>query len=102
MVEAVVAMVTRASIAPGVQAGSGRPPWLTQPVVLVRGDGVQAAVRIVGRGTAAVSTGAVAGARVGAAVGTRVGTAVGTRVGTAVGAGIGAAVGDGVGAAVGA
>src|SRR6266568_473806 len=102
MVEAALAMVTRESIAPGVQAGSGRPPWLTQPVVLARGDGVQAAVRIVGSGTAAVSTGAVVGTRAGAPMDARGGAAVGARVGAAVGARVGAARGARVGAAVGA
>src|SRR5437773_1928333 len=65
MVEAAVAMVTRGSIAPGVQAGSGSPPRLPQPVVLVRGDGVQGAEMIVGSATAAVAPGAVVGARIG-------------------------------------
>src|SRR5437016_6510961 len=99
MVDAVVDMVTRGSIAPGVQAGSGRPPWLRQPAVFVLGEGAQAAVRMVGTGRATDSVGAVVGAGVGAAlastvVGTAVGgTAVGeapasTAVGTAVDAGV--------------
>src|SRR5712692_2404647 len=93
MVVAVLAMVTRASIAPGVQAGSGRPPWLRQPVVLVRGDGVQAAVKRVGTGTAAARV----GARVGSGVGSKVGAVVGARVGACVGAAVGPTPGARVG-----
>src|SRR6266851_2894897 len=77
MVVAVVVMVTRGSIAPGVQAGSGSPPWPTQPDVLVRAAGVQAAETIVGSGTAAVCTGAAVGAGAGAAVGAGAGAAGG-------------------------
>src|SRR5438552_8366070 len=97
MVEAAVVTVTRGSIAPGVQAGSGSRPWLTQPVVLVRGDGVQGAEMIVGSGTAAVASGAAVGARVGGGVGARVGGSVGARVGAAVGNTVGATVGGRVG-----
>src|SRR6266851_9689543 len=95
MVEAAVAIETRASIAPGVQAGSGRPPWLAQPLVFVLGDGVHAAVRMVGTGRAAASVGGLVGGRVGAAVAAAVGAAT-SAVGTAVGGA------DGGGAAAGA
>src|SRR5437879_1668886 len=61
MVTPVVASVTRESIAPGVQAGSGSPPMLTQPVVLVRSDGCQALATTAGSGTAAASAGARSG-----------------------------------------
>src|SRR5712691_7595316 len=90
MVEAAVARVTRGSIAPGVQAGSGRPPWLRQPVVLVRGDGVQAGVTIVGNGTAAVASGATNGSAVGARVAAAATFAVGATV--AGRGGVGAAI----------
>src|SRR6266566_4636766 len=72
MDSAVVAMLTRGSIVPGVHAGSGNPPWLTQPVALVRGASTQAVATTVGTGTAAVSTGATVGTSVeaGAAVAT--------------------------------
>src|SRR5229473_1918237 len=101
MVAAVVAMVTRVSIAPGVQAGSGRPAWLTHPVVFVRAAGVQTAVTMVGSGTAAISGGTVVGARVGAAAGCWGGAAVGAWLGADVGARVGAAATGRVGAAVG-
>src|ERR1700736_3838341 len=63
MVAPVVASVTRESMAPGVQAGSGSPPRLTQAVVLVRGAGVQAATISVGTGTSVMTptSGTIAG-----------------------------------------
>src|SRR5207248_1935806 len=67
MVAPMVATLTRGSIAPGVHAGSGSPPWLTQPVVLVRGAGAQAAASAlvgVGAAGATIAVGA-AGAMVG-------------------------------------
>ena len=91
MVAAADAMVTRASIAPGVHAGSGNPPWLTQPDVFVRGAGVHAETIRAGAGTVAASTGAVVEAtRGGGAVGTTamsVGVAVVGTAGTNAAAG---------------
>src|SRR2546426_997814 len=62
MVAAAVVMLTRESSAPGVHAGSGSPPWLTQPVVLVRAGGVHEPTTT---GTGA----SVAGTSVGATLG---------------------------------
>src|SRR5260370_27082289 len=90
MVAAADALVTRASIAPGVQAGSGRPFWITQPEVLVRAAGAQTAVRMIGAGTATDSVGAVVGARAGAAMGGAVGSGGATIAG---GTGVGGAAG---------
>src|SRR5438105_941038 len=80
MVPAVVLLLTRRSSAPGVHSGSSSPPTVVQPVVLVRGAGVQAETTTTGIDTAAVSTGAATGTSVAA------GTAVGTP--TSVGAGV--------------
>ncbi len=44
MVLAILACVTRGSTAPGVQAGSGRPPWLRHPEVFVGRAGAHALV----------------------------------------------------------
>ena len=90
-----VATLTRGSIAPGVHAGSGSPPWLTQPVVLVRGAGTQAAASVlvgVGAAGATVAAGA-ADATVGVgAAGTTVGVgAAGATVGLNAAAGATAA-----------
>src|SRR5438105_14332528 len=61
MVPAVVLLLTRWSSAPGVHSGSSSPPTVVQPVVLVRGAGVQAETTTTGTDTAAVSTGAATG-----------------------------------------
>src|SRR5437016_4185687 len=98
MVPAVVALLTRWSSAPGVHSGSGNPPTIVQPVVLLRGAGVQAETTTTGTDTAAVSTGAATGTSV--AAGTAVGTP--TTVGATVATGGTVSVGVSAGAAIGA
>jgi hypothetical protein len=60
-------------VAPGVQAGSGSPPWLMQPEVFVRADGAQllvdaADVGAAGTMTMSVDTAEATGGSVGAGV----------------------------------
>src|SRR5438552_2169275 len=80
-----LALLTRGSIAPGVHAGSGSPAWRTQPVVLVRGAGVQKVTSSVGTGTATVAMGSVVGAAVGAGTVAAVATGSIASMGTTVG-----------------
>src|SRR5579859_277285 len=72
------AWVTRGSTAPCVQAGSGRPAWMAQPVALLRagGDQVLDTVGVGATGTIAMSVPAAVGTVVtGASVGATAGGA---------------------------
>src|ERR1700724_3216537 len=65
MVAPVVDALTRISIAPGVHAGSGRPPWLMQPEVFVRGAGFHVETPATASRGATPSSSAAVGARLG-------------------------------------
>src|SRR5438046_10456652 len=78
MVVPVEAWLTCVLIAPGVHCGSGRPPLLTQALILVRGSGIHSEDMF--------GAGAGAGASVGCAVGAA-GATVGSRVAARVGDG---------------
>jgi len=57
IVELILDLYTLESTAPGVHAGSGRPPWLRQPEVFVRRGGAHVLDETVGVGAAGVDAG---------------------------------------------